>query len=129
MARTSSMMARVRRNSLAVAGTREPSRARIPSAKAVSVATGTPQPRAPSPPPLRARKTAAGTSMPPTAARAGAAVRRGRRSSPVASSRLISRPTTKKNSVISPSLTQWRRSSVMASPPIPTVTFQVHMAW
>ena len=115
------MIAMVSRKSLAEAGTREPSRASTPSAKAVSVATGMPQPRAPSPPAFSARKMAAGTSMPPTAASAGTPALRRPRSSPVVSSRLISRPTTKKNSAMSPSLIQWRRLSVTATSPIPMV--------
>ena len=49
--------------------------------------------------------------MPPTAAMAGMAARRGSRSSPSTSSRLISRPTTKKKMAISPSLTHSCRSS------------------
>jgi hypothetical protein len=76
------------------------------SAKAMSVAMGIPQPRDASPGGFTARNSAAGMSMPPTAARTGSAAARGSRSSPTVSSRLISRPTTKKNNVIKPSFTQ-----------------------
>jgi hypothetical protein len=71
MARMSSTMARVSRNTLAPAGTLEPSTASTPTAKAMSVAMGMPQPRPPSPPTLRSRKIPAGTTTPPTAARTG----------------------------------------------------------
>ncbi len=57
-------------------GTRSPSRASTPTAKAMSVAIGMPQPRAPSPPALKARKSAAGRTMPPSAAMAGRATSR-----------------------------------------------------
>ncbi len=56
--------------------------------------------------------------MPPIAASTGTASRRRSRSSPRSSSRLASSPTTRKNSVIRPSLTQWRRSVEMPPPPI-----------
>src|SRR3954468_5013097 len=55
--------------------------------------------------------------MPPSAATSGTAARRRLRKSPITSSRLASRPTTRKKSAMSPSLTQWRRSSEMAQPP------------
>jgi hypothetical protein len=48
----SSAMASAARNTLSVTGTRSPSRASTPSANAMSVAIGTPQPRAPGPPAL-----------------------------------------------------------------------------
>ena len=72
----------------------------------------TPQPCAASPDGLTARKSTAGTSRPPSAAddRAPRARRRSV-SSPTEISRRTSRPTTKKNSAIRPSLTQCRRSS------------------
>lgn len=65
----------------------------------------------PSPLALNARKTAAGTIIPPSAAIAGSATARRSRSSPTTSSRLISIPTTKKNTAINKSLTTWPRSS------------------
>ena len=77
----------------------------MPTAKAMSVAMGMPHPRAPSPPTLKAAKMSAGRIMPPSAATIGSAAARGSRSSPVTISRLISRPATKKNSAIRPSLT------------------------
>jgi len=76
----------------------------------MSVAIGTPQPAAPGPPALTAAYSAAGTAMPAAAATTGRAAPRQVRSSPTTSSRLISRPTTRKNRVMRPSLTQWRRS-------------------
>ena len=101
------------RNSLSADGAREPSRARTPTAKAMSVAMGiAPAVAAVAPgvdreverrraPPCRRPRRA--PAAPPPAGRAA------RRST---SSRLISSPTTKKNSVIRPSLTKWRRSIV-----------------
>ena len=78
----------------------------------MSVEMAMPQPWAASPEGLNARKIAAGTAIPAMAASTG--MRRCRRSvsSPIASSRRISRPTTKKKNTMRPSLTQWRRSSV-----------------
>ena len=90
-------------------GTRRPAIARAPRASAMSVAIGTPQPCAASPP-ATARYNSAGTTIPPTAATAGRIAERGARSSPVVSSRLISIPTSRKKIVISPSFTQNRRS-------------------
>ena len=49
----------------------------------------------------------AGTMAPPTAATMGSSAFRGSRSSPMRSSRLISRPTTRKKMAIRPSFTQW----------------------
>ena len=79
---------------------------------AMSVAIGMAQPEEPSPLGLTARNSAAGTTIPPMAAMTGSAARRGSRSSPSTSSRLISKPTTKKKTVINPSLIQPRRSRV-----------------
>ena len=73
----------------------------------MSVAAGIAQPSAPSPPAVSATKIAIGSTTPPRAAIAGSSAALRSRSSPVTSSRLISSPTTKKNSAISPSLTQW----------------------
>ena len=92
-------------------------RASAPSASAVSVDTATPQPAAPSPPALIARYSAPAVTMPPSPATTGIAIRVRSRSSPRSSSRLASRPTTRKNSVISPSLTQPRRSVASSCPP------------
>src|ERR671919_160119 len=63
----------------------------------------------------------AGATIPPRAAHAGSAAFRGSRSSPSTSSRLISRPTTKKKIAISPSLIQWRRSRSSRRSPSATV--------
>ena len=56
--------------------------------------------------------------MPPTAARIGVARRRGLESSPRSTSNLISRPTIRKNTAISPSLTQASTDDVWAKAPI-----------
>src|SRR3954468_7375299 len=61
---------------------------------------------------------ATGATMPPIAAAAGIVSRWRSRSSPRSSSRLASSPTTRKKNVISPWLTQWRRSSEI--PPSPS---------
>ena len=58
--------------------------------------------------------------MPPSPATRGTRTRRRLVSSPTENSRRTSRPITKKNSAIAPSLTQWRRS--MAIPMSPTCT-------
>ena len=55
--------------------------------------------------------------MPPTAATIGTAARRNVASSPASSSRLISRPTTKKKRAMSASLTQWSSDVSMANGP------------
>ena len=89
---------------------RRDGRASAPSANATSVAIGMPQPRAPSPPPMTARKIRAGSTMPPSAANAGSSAARRFESSPTTSSRLTSRPTTRKKIVMRPSLTTSTRS-------------------
>ncbi len=68
---------------------------------------------------LSTRNSSAGTASPATAATIGTAAREVSRSSPIANSRLTSRPTTKKNNAIRPSFTQCWRSSSM--PWVPTV--------
>ena len=113
----SSTTATVRMNARRLSGKRRPTSASIPSANAVSVDIAAPQPPC-IPEPLIARKIATGTSIPPIPAVIGSASRRRSRSSPRSNSRRASSPTTKKNSAISPSLTQWRRSWVMPPPPI-----------
>ena len=87
-------------------GTRLPTSERTPSAKAMSVATGMPQPELPGPPALMITKIPAGTTMPPSAATIGSAAWRRSRSSPCTASRLISSPMTKKKITIKPSLIQ-----------------------
>ena len=59
--------------------------------------------------------------MPPTAATGNAALLN-EDSSPTTSSRLISRPTTKKNTAISPSLIQWWRDNRKDASPHDTPT-------
>ena len=106
----SSTMARVSSNGLRLGGANRLASVNAPSANAMSVAIGMPQPRALSPPAI-ARYSSAGTTMPPIAASTGRIAARSWRSSPVTSSRLISSPTTRKNNAISPSFTQNFRSS------------------
>ena len=126
MAPMSSTIARASTNSLSDGATRLPSRLSTPTAIAMSVAIGMPQPWTPACPALKARKISAGTTIPPTAAMAGRAALRGSRSSPSTSSRLISRPTTKKNRVISPSFTQSRRSRSSSWPANDTASSVCH---
>jgi hypothetical protein len=83
----------------------------------MSVAIGIPHPRDPGPFTLTARYNTAGTTMPPTAATTGRAARFLSRNSPVDSSRRISRPTTRKKIVISPSFTHKRSAPSIAKPP------------
>ena len=72
--------------------------------EAMSVAIGIAHPRAASPPPFVREKMTAGTIMPPSAAAIGNAAWRGEASSPTSASRLISNPTSRKKTVINPSL-------------------------
>jgi hypothetical protein len=67
----SSKIARAVTNTTSARGTRLPSSVSTPMQKAMSVAIGIPQPGAPGPVALKARKMPAGTSMPPSAAIAG----------------------------------------------------------
>ena len=107
MAPRSSMMATAVKKTLSDAGTRLPSRTRMPRAKAMSVAMGIPQPRsATGLPQLIAAKIRAGTAMPPKAATAGSSTCDRVASSPSSISRLISSPTRKKKTAIQRSLTQ-----------------------
>ncbi len=103
-------------------GTRPASITSAPAAKAMSVAMGIPQPCTASPPALKPRKTSAGTTMPPSAAITGRAAWRGSASSPTSSSRLSSRPTTKKKNAIRPSLIQWCRDISRRQLPMPMLT-------
>ena len=70
----------------------------------MSVAIGIAHPRAAVPPPFVREKMSAGTIMPPSAAAIGSAACRGDASSPASASRLISNPTSRKNTAINPSL-------------------------
>ncbi len=116
-ATTSSTTDTVTRNSRAWSGTRLPTSASRPSASAVSVDIATPQPTAPGPPWLTARKMPIGRSMPTTPAAAGRMNRRRSRRSPRSNSRRASSPTTRKNSVISPLFTHSRRVRSTLIPP------------
>ena len=91
-----------------------------PTAKAMSVAMGTPQPIPVAPPLATDRYRPAGTSIPPSAAAKGKAARRHSESSPWCSSPLISRPTTKKKTTMRPSLTN--QSSDRSKENVPTRT-------
>ena len=105
MAPMSSTMASVSKNSLSIGGIREPSSATTPTANAMSVAIGMPQPDAASPDGLSMKYSSAGATIPPIAAIAGSVAARTLARYPVTSSRLISRPTTKKNNAMSASFT------------------------
>jgi hypothetical protein len=102
----SSITANASKSTRSAPGTRLPSSVRIPTANAISVAIGIAQPAEPARPTLRLAKITAGTSMPPSAAASGSAALRKVASSPSKISRRISRPTTRKNTVIAPSLIQ-----------------------
>ena len=78
----SSKMASAVTNTMSACGTRLPSSVSTPMQKAMSVAIGMPQPAAPGVPRLKARKIAAGTTMPPDRGDRGSAARRQVRSSP-----------------------------------------------
>ncbi len=67
-----------------------------------------------------------GTAIPPNAANTGIASRRRSRNSPRSSWRLASNPTTRKNSVISPWLTQVRRSAAIPWLPMVIASSVVH---
>ena len=111
MAMMSSTIATASRNTRVPSLTRSPSSAISPTANAMSVAHAIAQPSAPSPPATIATKMTIGATTPPTAASAGSAAVRASCRRPSTTSRLISSPTTRKNRAISPSLTQWCRSS------------------
>ena len=106
MAPTSSKIATESRNNRRVRGIRAPNTARLPITNAVSVAITMPHPLPADWPRSIDRNTRAGTTMPPRAAAIENNVMRGLRSSPSTISRFISSATTKKNSVIAPSLIQ-----------------------
>jgi hypothetical protein len=104
-------------------GTLRPTNASTPMANAMSVAIGMAHPCTPGPPTLIAAKISAGTSMPPMAAATGRVARRIDASSPSSSSRLISKPTRRKKTTISPSLTQCSRD--IERPTLPAVIASV----
>ena len=104
----SSTMASAARNTFRPAGAPGATSASTPSAKAMSVAVGTAQPDRASGGGQRQVEQPPAPATPPRAAAKGSAAWRRLDSSPTSSSRLISRPTSRKNTAISPSLTQWR---------------------
>ncbi|MDT4832281.1 hypothetical protein FQZ97_658280 [compost metagenome] len=115
----SSMIARASRNTRTEDGTERPSKARTPTAKAMSVAVGTAHPwRSPSVL-LNARYNNAGTRTPPKAAIIGKAASLRLARAPSWISRRISMPTTRKNTVISASLIQKCSDFEITKSPIP----------
>ena len=119
-------MARAVRKILRPRGTREPSSASTPSANAMSVAIGMPQPELPRPPPTMSAKMAAGRMAPPAAATMGSVAFLTVLSSPTSSSRLISTPTTRKKMAIRPSLIHSSSGLVSTDSPMPTVMGVCH---
>ncbi len=117
----SSAMARAVRNTFSDTGTRSPRMDRMPMTKAMSVAVGIPQPDAAAEPLLTRVNINAGTATPPNAAITGIIAFFLLDSSPFFISRLISRPTVKKNKVMRMSLmklsTVIPRGNRMLSPP------------
>ena len=89
-------MASAVRNTLSETGTLSPRMDMIPTAKAMSVAVGIPQPDAASVPLFTRENRSAGTTTPPKAAITGRMAFLKVESSPHTTSRLISRPTVKK---------------------------------
>lgn len=101
------MMARAVRNTFIEAGTRLPNSESTPSANAISVAVGIAQPLITSPLfQLSEKKISAGTTIPPAAQMPGRTRRDHVESWPSITSRLISRPTSRKNTAINASLIQ-----------------------
>jgi hypothetical protein len=99
-------MAKAVRKILRAMGTRVPSKERMPSTKAISVAMGMPHPVTCGLSGLRATKISVGTIIPPTAATSGNSALLGEDNSPAMNSRFNSSPTTKKNIAMRPSLIQ-----------------------
>ena len=98
-------MASVSRNTLSEEGALLPTKARMPSANAMSVAAGMAQPPSVSGvPQFSITKTSAGRAIPPTAAMPGRATSAGFFNLPSTISRFSSSPIRKKNTAISPSL-------------------------
>ena len=103
----SSTIANAVRNIFRDKGILLPSSEITPNEKAMSVAIGIPQPFALGVPALKNTYIRAGKIIPPAAANIGKDACLKEDSSPTIISRLISRPTTKKNIAIRASLTQW----------------------
>ena len=104
MAIRSSAMARAVRKTFSDTGTLSPRMERMPTAKAMSVAVGIPQPEEAAVPWLTAVNMRAGAMTPPKAAMTGIKAFLRLESSPFFISRRISSPTVKKNRVIRMSL-------------------------
>ena len=124
----SSMIASVSSSMRSAAGTPRPMSESTPTAKAMSVAVGMAQPWRVAGSVLRTKYSSAGTSKPPMAAMTGSVATRGSDSEPSCNSRRTSSPTTRKNTVISPSFTQKCRSCTGRSVPSATGTFRCHSA-
>ena len=108
------MIAKPSRNARMEAGTRVLTMARMPRVNAMSVAAGMGHPFAVAGElAFTHAYTATGANMPPTAATSGNRARLAPASSPCTSSRFISRPMSRKNTAIKPSLIQC--SSVFSS--------------
>ena len=99
-------MANAVRNTLSDTGTLSPSIERMPTANAMSVAVGIPQPEAAAVPWFTSVNINAGATTPPNAAITGMRAFFTVESSPTFISLRISRPTVKKKIVISMSLTK-----------------------
>lgn len=124
IANRSSTTAKVSRKVRSALGRWVDSTASTATANAMSVAVGTAHPTTFSGCPaarLTPMKIAAGTAMPPTAARIGSAARLGSRRSPATNSRLSSNPTTKKKIASNPSAAQADKLSCRCSDSGPNV--------
>src|SRR6267143_2588515 len=128
MATMSSMMASVSSNIRSAGGTCLPMRDRTPTAKAISVAVGIAQPRRAAGSGLMSRYSSAGMTTPPTAATMGRVATLGSDKAPSYISRRISSPTTRKNTLMSPSLTQKCRSHAGRNSATPRPSFRCHSA-
>ena len=96
-------------------------------AKAMSVAAGIAQPRhKPGSLCVTARNTSAGTTMPAKAAMTGMALAARSASAPTSASRLISSPTSRKNTAINPSLIH---ASIVGSAAIGECSKSAWIAW
>ena len=121
----SSMIASVSSSMRSDAGMPLPTSASTPTAKAMSVAVGMAQPWRVTGSVLTAMYSRAGTMTPPAAAMIGSSATFGSASAPLCISRRISSPTTRKNTVISPSFTQKCRSCAGRNRDIPEPKRQV----
>ena len=120
-------MARAVRNTLSETGTLSPKMERMPTANAMSVAVGMPQPEAASVPLFTSVKMSAGATTPPNAAITGRMAFLKDDSSPHTTSRLISRPTVKKNTTMRMSLMNF--SMVMSRGKYQSITPSGDATW